>query len=245
MLMNPRLILLVPLLALPLSGQEITTVAPEVSNLLAQPDDNAKQRNILHLLPRFIGHSIELEALSRHMRLDLLEATDCLLLARTALELERAQQSNLAGIRPPQSGGVVDPVARLSLRLAQLALPTSFETFYEEMYRSRNDNWRPIAGTSRYWSSLISWIHKQGIKSPEALAIKAEVERFSTQPDSAHPQAEVKPLSSVRPPKEAPEATATASTLSEEPTSSNPWSIIVVLIVAAIGLLWLLVKKRN
>lgn len=36
-----------------------------------------------------------------------------------------------------------------------------------------------------------------------------------------------------------------ASPPSEEPTSSTPWSIIVVLIVAAIGLLWLLVKKRN
>ncbi len=32
---------------------------------------------------------------------------------------------------------------------------------------------------------------------------------------------------------------------SAEPTSSTPWSIIVVLIVAAIGLLWLLVKKRK
>jgi hypothetical protein len=32
---------------------------------------------------------------------------------------------------------------------------------------------------------------------------------------------------------------------SEEPTSSTPWSIIVVLILAATGLLWLLVKKRK
>jgi hypothetical protein len=31
----------------------------------------------------------------------------------------------------------------------------------------------------------------------------------------------------------------------EEPTSSTPWSIIVVLIVAACGLLWLLVKNRK
>jgi hypothetical protein len=36
-----------------------------------------------------------------------------------------------------------------------------------------------------------------------------------------------------------------AKTPSEEPTSSTPWSIIVVLIVAATGLLWLLVKKRK
>ncbi len=35
------------------------------------------------------------------------------------------------------------------------------------------------------------------------------------------------------------------STPSEEPTSSTPWSIIVVLIVAATGLLWLLLKKRK
>lgn len=34
-------------------------------------------------------------------------------------------------------------------------------------------------------------------------------------------------------------------TSSEELLSSTPWSIIVVLIVAAIGLLWLLVKKRK
>jgi hypothetical protein len=46
-------------------------------------------------------------------------------------------------------------------------------------------------------------------------------------------------------PKQAPEAKPTAPTPSEEPTSSTPWSIIVVLIVAATGLLWLLVKNRK
>ena len=35
------------------------------------------------------------------------------------------------------------------------------------------------------------------------------------------------------------------STQSEEPASSTPWSILVVLIVAAIGLLWLLLKNRK
>ena len=56
----------------------------------------------------------------------------------------------------------------------------------------------------------------------------------------------------VRPPKanpssapKAPDARPTASTPSEEPTSSTPWSVIVILIVAATGLLWLLVKKRK
>ncbi|MFN0079256.1 MAG: hypothetical protein ACKVY0_22555 [Prosthecobacter sp.] len=41
------------------------------------------------------------------------------------------------------------------------------------------------------------------------------------------------------------EAKPTTSAASEEPTSSMPWSVIVVLIVAATGLLWLLVKKRK
>lgn len=46
-------------------------------------------------------------------------------------------------------------------------------------------------------------------------------------------------------PKKAPEAKSPAPTPSEEPTSSAPWSTIVGLIVAAIGLLWLLLKSRK
>lgn len=45
-------------------------------------------------------------------------------------------------------------------------------------------------------------------------------------------------------PKQAPEAQPTSSP-SEEPPSSTPWSIIVVLIVAALSLLWLLLKRRS
>jgi len=46
-------------------------------------------------------------------------------------------------------------------------------------------------------------------------------------------------------PKQATEAKSTRSTPDEEPASSTPWSIIVVLIVATIGLLWLLLKGRK
>jgi hypothetical protein len=51
----------------------------------------------------------------------------------------------------------------------------------------------------------------------------------------------------LRPTTEAePAPTSPKPTLpNEEPTSSKPWSVIIVLIVAAIGLLWLLVKKRK
>ncbi|SKB09335.1 hypothetical protein SAMN02745166_05132 [Prosthecobacter debontii] len=46
-------------------------------------------------------------------------------------------------------------------------------------------------------------------------------------------------------PKKPDGATPTTQAPSEEPTSSTPWSIIVVLIVAATGLLWLLLKRRS
>jgi hypothetical protein len=44
---------------------------------------------------------------------------------------------------------------------------------------------------------------------------------------------------------EAPEAKSTTSTPNKEPTSSTPWSVVAALIVAASGLLWLLLKGRK
>jgi hypothetical protein len=52
------------------------------------------------------------------------------------------------------------------------------------------------------------------------------------------------PIVQTSAPKKAPEAKP-SSTPSEEPTSSTPWSIIVVLIVSALGLLWLVLKRRS
>lgn len=46
-------------------------------------------------------------------------------------------------------------------------------------------------------------------------------------------------------PTKAPEAKPTSPTPYEEPTSSTPWSTIVLLMVAATGLLWLLAKNRK
>lgn len=54
-------------------------------------------------------------------------------------------------------------------------------------------------------------------------------------------------LPSLRTPaaNKAPDSRPTQMTPNEELASSTPWSIIVVLIVAATGLLWFLVKKRK
>jgi len=46
-------------------------------------------------------------------------------------------------------------------------------------------------------------------------------------------------------PKKEPEAKPSPTSPSEQPTSSTPWSIVGVLIVAALGLLWLLLKRRS
>jgi hypothetical protein len=54
------------------------------------------------------------------------------------------------------------------------------------------------------------------------------------------------PVAPNRQEPNAPEAKPTTPpTPNEEPTTSTPWSIIVVLIVAACGLLWLLLKRRS
>ena len=52
-------------------------------------------------------------------------------------------------------------------------------------------------------------------------------------------------IESPQPVKQAAEAKLTRPAPSEEPASSTPWSIVAVLIVAACGLLWLLLKGRK
>lgn len=63
--------------------------------------------------------------------------------------------------------------------------------------------------------------------------------------DQTTPKPKPPPVVQPTAPKNAPEAKPTVPTPSEELASSTPWSIIVVLIVAATGLLWLLVKNRK
>jgi hypothetical protein len=77
-------------------------------------------------------------------------------------------------------------------------------------------------------------------------AVKADLKsppRLLKKPDTAPIP---KTQSIAQPPalKKVPES-KTAPTPSEEPASSTPWSIIVVLIAASTGLLWLLLKKRK
>ncbi len=82
----------------------------------------------------------------------------------------------------------------------------------------------------------------------EALATKGALPKSdpTSQPATAQASAIPTTVPALQPaPKKTSEAKPTTSTLNEEPTSSTPWSVVAVVIVAAIGLLWLLVKKRK
>lgn len=80
----------------------------------------------------------------------------------------------------------------------------------------------------------IDWCEAQGLTPAKVVA---DIPSETSPPPSS-------PNLQPSPPKKAPEAKPTP-TPSEDPASSTPWSIIVVLIVAALGLLWLLLKRRS
>ena len=146
-------------------------------------------------------------------------------------------------IRPLQQGEVFGPVDQIKFRLKSLVLP-DVVAFDKSLVQSTDGSWQTLGPPSSFWSSLVSWIDKQGIRTPEALAIKTEVERFSSQPDPADSQAVVKTSLTVQAAKQAHESKHSPPQIpSKEPNSSTPWSIIVGFLVAATGLLWLLVKK--
>lgn len=73
--------------------------------------------------------------------------------------------------------------------------------------------------------------------------ITQHIKTVGTMDETPHaPQlAKASPMVQPPAPQKAPEAKPT--TANEEPASSTPWSIIVVLIVAATGLLWLVLKR--
>lgn len=82
------------------------------------------------------------------------------------------------------------------------------------------------------------------LKAIGMVASPPSIEQSSKKPPSANSQTTSPPVAHLPAPKQAPEAKSAGSSPSEEP-ASTPWSIIVVLIVAATGLLWLAVKNRK
>lgn len=87
--------------------------------------------------------------------------------------------------------------------------------------------------------SLSTWPEVQSVIARHINAVdkvdKPSQDLPPRKPSPVVPQAELKQVPEAKP----------TSTLSKEPASSTPWSVIVILIVAAIGLLLLLLKGRK
>ena len=82
----------------------------------------------------------------------------------------------------------------------------------------------------------IYWCSAQGLTPAQVVAsVPSDAVTYPSQSPKVQPPA----------PKHAPEAKPPKLTPNEEPTSSTPWSVVAVLIVAATGLLWLLLKNRK
>lgn len=121
--------------------------------------------------------------------------------------------------------------------------------------RSPQMKWRPISEHGMAAQSLdpedapllastsnVGW--NEALKLLDALpklSSNAPINPLKSEPRSmANPSPLVQPHAPQKPVE-----SKSTQTPSEEPASSTPWSIIVVLIVAATGLLWLLVKSRK
>lgn len=119
-------------------------------------------------------------------------------------------------------------------RSAILMLAEDVAVAIEPSLSSMPDS-RQIVASEKYRSSLLAALNP----SPKTTPGTAEPQTTETTPAPKLPPV-VQPTAQIKAPM-----TSTTSTPSEVPSSSTPWSIIVVLIVAATGLLWLLVKNRK
>lgn len=103
--------------------------------------------------------------------------------------------------------------------------------------RQSSESWRSGMGAdeSTFWSQTLDSKAGQHLE-PQSGSIDS---------GRGSPSGLFQETTSLTPsPKKTPSAKP-APTPSKEPTSSTPWGIIVVLIVAALGLLWLLLKRRS
>jgi hypothetical protein len=91
-------------------------------------------------------------------------------------------------------------------------------------------------------------VHEPAGPSGPSRFVRQEPETFFAAQTDTAPTAKSTSLVSSPSPKNGtkePPAKPMPTTTSGEPTSSTPWSIIVVLIMAAIGLLWLVLRNRK
>jgi hypothetical protein len=89
------------------------------------------------------------------------------------------------------------------------------------------------------------FVHTHNAVRPEVLEAPALTPDLSPEKGIAYTSPQTPSPVLPVPAKQASEAKPVTTRSSEEPASSTSWSVIVVLIVAALGLRWLLLKRRS
>jgi hypothetical protein len=163
-------------------------------------------------------------------------------LIQLATELAETDfEASVIGLMPTLPGIEVAPYVEYCRKLLR-ERPRSTQIIYAAMLLSRHGSQEDISLIDKVAASR-PFFRDSLQKSSTLLRSRLG----STPPTGSSPSGEGvtsqnQPMGSAN---HALETKPTTSTPSEEPTSSTPWSVVAVLIVAATGLLWLLVKKRK
>jgi hypothetical protein len=162
-------------------------------------------------------------------------------LIQLATELAETDfEASVIGLMPTLPGIEVGPYVEYCRKLLR-ERPRSTQIIYAAMLLSRHGNQDDISLIDKVAASRPFF--RDSLQKSSTLLRS----RLGSPPPTGSSPSGVSVSSQSQPMGNAKHAQGTkqAPPASEEPTSSTPWSIIVVLIFAAIGLLWLLLKNRK
>lgn len=205
--------------------------APEIAHITEAIDPKSRTLLALERLPESLDDRDQFTWLASQLDLRALDKSHVGIMTTSVLRLEKAFRST-PGTFEMTKGGVMQTslLSGIVLRIEELLLHDN-----RAFRKSRERTVMGSMGFTEHFQALSEWCRKSNVEIEASALIPQAIDSIATLtiPISM-------PIA-----KQAPEAKPTQAMLSEEPTSSTPWSIIVVLIVAAGALLWLLLKRRS
>lgn len=212
----------------PLQGK---VSAPEIAHIEDAVDPKSRTLLALERLPASLDDRDQFTWLASQLDLRALDKSHVGIMTTSVLRLEKAFRTT-PGTFEMTNGGVMQTslLSGIVLRIEELLLNDN-RAFRESRERTVISS----MGFREHFQALSEWCRKSNVETEAAALIPQAIDSVAT---------DAIPIS-IPSAKKAPDTKATPTTPSEEPTSSTPWSIIVVLIVAACGLLWLLLKRRS
>lgn len=211
----------------PLQGK---VSAPDIAHIKEASDPKSRTLLVLERLPASLDDRDQFTWLASQLDLRALDKSHVGIMTTSVLRLEKAFRST-PGTFEMTNGGVMQTslLSGIVLRIEELLLHDN-RAFRESRERTVISS----MGFTEHFQALSEWCRKRNVETEASALIPQAIDSVGTL---------AIPLS-IPTAKKDPEAKH-APTPSEEPAPSTHWSIILVLIVAATGLLWLLVKKRK